>query len=262
MNIIVPLDGSQFAERAVSVAATLARRLAARVVLMTTSWNGDSDASQEYLEGVAEQQGDVSIDVLVVNDHPAATAIANAAREFPDAAICMSSHGRGPIRWAVLGSVSGDLVRQSRQPLILVGHHCASGEILDGAHMVVAVDAANAADPVVSRAIQWATALALDVHVAHVLHPLDDTGGEYEQAVLDKIAEEVLQQNIHATVVVLRSSFEAGAIADYARDLPAALVVMNSHARSGVPAFALGSVAMATVGLAQCPVLVSPIPHA
>jgi len=43
--------------------------------------------------------------------------------------------------------------------------------------------------------------------------------------------------------VVLRGSFTAGAIVDFARELPATLIAMNTHAHSGMARLALGSIA-------------------
>ena len=45
------------------------------------------------------------------------------------------------------------------------------------------------------------------------------------------------------------------------REAAACLLSVSTHARKGFARFALGSVAMATVGLAPCPVLVAPRPH-
>ena len=55
---------------------------------------------------------------------------------------------------------------------------------------------------------------------------------------------------------LLRANYVAGKLADYADDLPAALMAINSHARTGFQRFSLGSETMAVLHLAPCPVLV------
>ena len=52
------------------------------------------------------------------------------------------------------------------------------------------------------------------------------------------------------------SSYVAGALADFADDLPAAMIVASSHARTGLARVALGSVTMAVLHQATCPLLV------
>ncbi len=61
-------------------------------------------------------------------------------------------------------------------------------------------------------------------------------------------------------VAVEESTHVEGAILEAARALPADLIVMGSHGRSGVPRLFLGSVAERVLRSASCPVLVVP-PH-
>ena len=61
-------------------------------------------------------------------------------------------------------------------------------------------------------------------------------------------------------VVVEASSDAGGPILDLARTLPADLIVMGSHGRSGLQHFLLGSVAERVLRSAPCPVMVVP-PH-
>ena len=61
-------------------------------------------------------------------------------------------------------------------------------------------------------------------------------------------------------MAVEESTHVEGAILEAARALPADLIVMGSHARSGVPRLFLGSVAERVLRSAPCPVMVVP-PH-
>ena len=61
-------------------------------------------------------------------------------------------------------------------------------------------------------------------------------------------------------VAIEESTHVEGAILDAARSLPADLIVMGSHGRSGVSRLVLGSVAERVVRSAPCPVMVVP-PH-
>jgi len=255
-TIVVPLDGSHFAERALPVARTLAERFDGRLILLTTRWNAEFGEAEAYLEQVAAQ-GDVPVEVQVVHDRAPAEAIEVVALEDADRLVCMTTHGRGALRWALLGSVAEDVVKRAHRPVLLVGRHCAPDWSEPFEHLVACVDASSAADPVVSVSSEWARALDLDVHLVHVMHPLDY---EIDSGVEKVLASEVAQlerAGVHASSTVLRRSFVPGALADYATKLPAALLVTTSHSRSGLARVALGSVAMGTVALSPCPVLVA-----
>jgi nucleotide-binding universal stress UspA family protein len=57
--------------------------------------------------------------------------------------------------------------------------------------------------------------------------------------------------------ILLRDNFVAGGLADCAADLPAAMMAINTHARTGIHRFVMGSETMAVLHLAPCPVLVT-----
>ena len=104
-TILVPLDGSPLAERALDCAAALARATGGPLILLratevdSTSGNG-KDGPYGYLEARARglwKQG-IKATPRVVYIHywqEAAEAIRSAARDESVAAIVMSTHGRG-----------------------------------------------------------------------------------------------------------------------------------------------------------------------
>jgi nucleotide-binding universal stress UspA family protein len=259
-TIVVPLDGSPFSESAVPVGREIARRVGGRVLLMATHFDDvDKERRTAYLEGLADRVTDDSVDIVSINDYRYPRAIEELLRDDPDRIVCMRSHGFGRLLWAVLGSVAEQVVRETRRPILLVGRHCPDGWPSDMRHMLVCVDGSTVADPIVPVAAQWAKALGLDVHVAVVIHPLDFAGVGFPGDVVDAIVELFVALGVDAAPVVLRGAHTAGAIADYASEVSAALVAMNTHARGGVARAALGSVAMGTVGLVECPVLLAPM---
>jgi nucleotide-binding universal stress UspA family protein len=98
--------------------------------------------------------------------------------------------------------------------------------------------------------------LGLEVHVVTVIHPVDAVGPD---AVLDAIVGRLESQGLRAHRSVLRSTYVAGAIADFSESIDADIVAMCSHTRVGTARVALGSVTMGVVGMAHCPVLVDRI---
>jgi len=59
-----------------------------------------------------------------------------------------------------------------------------------------------------------------------------------------------------AQVILTRGVNPAEIIAQQAKKLEAAMIIMGSHGRTGLPRFFLGSVAERTLRLAHCPVLI------
>ena len=259
-TIIVPLDGSEFAARALPVARAIADRIGAGMIVMSTYWEGGVDGLVGYLDRVSKAQGDIAAEILLVDEHPAASAIASVSRTHPDSLVCMTSHGRSGARWAILGSVTEEVVRDAHAPVLLVGRHCATDWPSHIEHLVVCVDGSNAAAPDVPAACEWAKALGLDVRVVMVTHPLDVESAVHPNKVVEAITERFVSQGVAATAVMLRGSYVAGTIADFARTLPATLIATNTSGRGGIARVVLGSVAMGVVSLAPCPVLVTPWP--
>jgi len=89
-----------------------------------------------------------------------------------------------------------------------------------------------------------------------VVHPLDVESTEHPEKLLDPIVERFGGSD-RVTATLLTSRYPEGALADYADDLGAALITVNSHGRTGLARFALGSTAMGLVNQAPCPVLVT-----
>ncbi len=253
-TIVVPLDGSEFAARALPVARAFARKTGGRLLLMTTRWDDDVRTARDYLDEISAANQDVDVSTIVIADRPAASAIQLVATESPSRIVCMTTHGRGRIRWALLGSVAEEVVRESSAPVVLLGRHCRTDWPNNFRKMVVCVDGTSAAPAVEADAVEWAKTLGLEVHVATVIHPLDAAAPD---AVLDAIVGRMEAQGLHAHRYVLRSTYAAGAIADFAEIVDADLVAMSSHVHAGTARVALGSVTMGVVGMARCPVLVN-----
>lgn len=158
-HIILPLDGSRFAERALDYAAELARLFGARMTLCQsthgadyfsdrTDWtrlNGEGGLHYGGPAALSERLSELSVDYLhriarrleahhgitgvrLVNTHAAAPdAIAELAREPAQSLVVMTTHGRSGVGRALLGSVADRVVRHSPAPTLLVRGATAAG---------------------------------------------------------------------------------------------------------------------------------------
>jgi nucleotide-binding universal stress UspA family protein len=138
-HILVPLDGSEVAEAALTPASELAVRLGAEVVLLRVvslptygvyavageyppfDQNAEMMDAQRYVANVAGRLRPVVGHVRVRAEvaYPAPF-IAQAAREEGADLICMATHGRGGVARLVLGSVTTDVLRRTNVPLLVV----------------------------------------------------------------------------------------------------------------------------------------------
>ena len=124
-RFLIPLDGSELAEKAAAPAAELARQCSAQIVLVRVCNDQASLAeSVDYLERVsqaAEEEG-LSIRCDVYIGEPAARIVQAAYDEKVDL-IIMSSHGRTGEARTVFGSVAETVMRLAPCPVMVVKSH-------------------------------------------------------------------------------------------------------------------------------------------
>ena len=188
-DILVPLDGSRFAEHALPLALTLARRTDARIHLVSVVATAPSvrfmsskesekaavkgwfeeraDRAQEYLASVSrrlkEAASDSELEVHTkILSGPAVEALEERARRTEADLIVMTTHGRSPLRRAWLGSVADGLIRTGPCPVLLQrpeeGEAPALSEAPNLGHILVPVDGSDRSAGVVPRAAALAGA--------------------------------------------------------------------------------------------------------
>ncbi|CAN5729789.1 universal stress protein [soil metagenome] len=141
-RLLVALDGSEFAEEALSAAQAVLGATGLNIHLLqvveTTKWFGSTyaeidygafqmyiesatAAAEEYLSGQAEhleQQGHTV--TWEVRDGLAAEHISDSAGDFNAGLIVMSTHGRTGLSRVFMGSVAERVIRDSERPVLLV----------------------------------------------------------------------------------------------------------------------------------------------
>jgi nucleotide-binding universal stress UspA family protein len=126
-RVLVPLDGTEKAERVLIQARALARLFGAALTLLRVvrrERQGADDAeAQRYLESVAEplRLDGVATDIHVARHGDVPEAIVSVAAETGAGLIALSSHCRGGLPRLVLGNVAATLLRLTPTPLLVVG---------------------------------------------------------------------------------------------------------------------------------------------
>jgi nucleotide-binding universal stress UspA family protein len=266
-TIVVPLDGSVLAETALRPAVAFAARAAAGRVLLITCRPTDGGQAKHYLAGRAERfRAVVDIDIKVVTNGRPADAMLDTTMCLPGSLLCMATHGHGGVRTAVLGSVAEEIICRATSPVLLVGPRCRTallpGEIGD---MVVTSDGSPFSEAIMSPAAAWSRAMDLSPWLVEVVGPDEQVNPPDEPPRnrqieagterLKKLAARVDAGGEDGRIQVLNGADAARSIAVFAGRLPAAVIAMATHGRSGLARTLMGSVSSGVVRQAPCPVL-------
>ncbi len=269
-TVVVPLDGSPLAATAIGPARALAEATGATLRFLTaeplTLWREQIPEAKEYLEQQAASTGLSAVETLVVGDKAAREAIL-AESQTAGAVVCMATHGRSGLGHAALGSMAEAVLHDSDRPLLLIGPSMASAspELRHG-NLVVAVDGSPASEAIIPVASDWIRILELRPWVVEVVLAPRSTVGEShepapESATVRRVAQSLHDRGMLAQWEALHDPDTADALLDYASHLPAVLIAMATHGRTGLARVALGSVAMQVVHRSRCPVLVARSPN-
>jgi len=290
-SILVPLDGSTFAEAALPIALRFARDAKATLALVAVledewvqagSWPADAlrVELEEYLEGVVRKLGehDVPRVTIAVADGPVARTLENYAAGEGVRFIVMSTHGRGAVNRAWLGSVADHVVRHVAIPVVLVRPPEPPSESLGEAPpfraMLVPLDGSSRAEGV----LEWVVRIAQPArsecrlltvvpppprfttpylpHAAREVRESLECGRERAEKYLVGAAQRLREAGLAVTTKVEVGIRPAAGILRAADDPTVDLVAIATHGRSGVSRIMLGSVADKVVRGADLPVLV------
>lgn len=295
--VVVPLDGSPFAEHALPCAAAIARAARARLRLVLvhqlpppptdreslkiyTSLEVAVRRSQRaYLREVASRlRQRWGLQVTAVSpDGPIGPTVLRYIREAGADLVVMSTHGRGALGRALLGSVADEVVRTATVPVLLVrppGEEPPAETEWSPGEILVPLDGSRLAEGALEPAADLARLLGAKLALVQVIvpiatitdPPLPFPSGYDEhltgirrveaQDYLDDIAEGLREKGVAASGAAVVNGSAAGALVDLSRPGRAGLIVIASHGHGGLRRLALGSVADRLVRTAAVPVLV------
>lgn len=292
--IMVPLDGSRFGEEALPIAVRLAKDLDRSIELVSVFEDEPPVATwvltaaemrsllDEYLETLGNQiRESACVEVTrSVLSGPVTMSLEAHAKEKDPELIVMSTHGRGAVSRAWLGSVADHVTRHVSMPVLLVRPDEDPGEVqFEGSppfeHVLVPLDGSDRAE----ASLAWSTRIALahksKLTVLSVVPPppvltspyLPDVIAESKEGLekgqreaeqyLNDIAVRLEKEGVSIGTVVRVGIAPASGINRYALDHGVDLIVISTHGRGGLPRLLLGSVADKVVRGATAPVLVT-----
>jgi nucleotide-binding universal stress UspA family protein len=281
-TILVPLDGSPFAEHALPWALSLARRAGAKLDLVRShvlyalrepaaAWvpydpvmeDESVQEDQLYLNATSHWLASVSpvaVNTAVVPGLDADGILERARSEGADL-IVMVTHGRGPVGRALLGSMADQVVRRSAVPVLLVGPDEAVPGLLpepaiEG--LLVPLDGSALAEQVLGPAANLARLLDVGCTLLRVVEAHDVPAAADEadaREYVDRIAGRLREEGVRVQTQVRVARHAAEAILKEAQTL-SGVIALATHGRGGVRRMLVGSVADKVIRRASCPVLV------
>ena len=279
-QILVPLDGSPLAERALPLARVLAKAGQAQLILLrvisppTGHDPGDADGSVEavttYLRDQAARLTDVRGVETAVAVGDAADAILDQAERRPADLVVMSTHGRSGIgRW-VYGSVADAVMRRSPVPVFLVPADCPTTWPHDRApRILVPLDGSELAERALDPAVELAKLTGAELLLVRVVEPHPMEYGVASGAVVMDPTPELERAHAYLADISARLrpreltvratetfGFAVSAISDAARGQGADAIVLSTHGAGGLSRLLMGSVATGLVQRAHVPLLI------
>jgi nucleotide-binding universal stress UspA family protein len=296
-SLVVPLDGSGFAEQALTAAAAIARGARAKIRLVLVHRlpppPRDRDTAKlyvkvelavrrserDYLRATATRLKDnhgLQVTTLVP-DGPVGPTLVSWIHDIDADLVVMTTHGRGAVGRAMHGSVADQLVRSLEIPVLLVRPDAGqTAEEWSPREVVVGLDGSKTAEAAVAPASGLARTLQVPITLVQVVLPLAVATepplpfpADYDQRItevrrrealdyLENIAERMRDEGHTVTPVAVVGGSPAGTLLELGRRERGAILAVGTRGRGGVKRLMLGSVADKLVREAEVPVLVIP----
>ena len=281
-HVLVPVDGSELALQAMPTARVLAARFGAELQTVSVATRDEDPDHLRALAAAALGVDASATSVCVTSGVDPAEAIAARARELEDCVVCMSSHGRGRLHGALVGSVARSVLLGSAEPMVVLGPSADNPgwsprprswpEPLSTPRIVACVDGSDGSEQVLPVAASWAALLEMSLTIVTVIgdepssigaESTNTTYGSHANAAsyLDALATHWRREvNLDVDSEVLRSPIgPASGIRAYLAGRPAGLIAVTTHARSGLDRARLGAQAANIVHASIVPCLVAPV---
>lgn len=292
-SILVPLDGSAFAEEALPIALAVATRESAPIELVLVHealppyrtqgappWDSGFDREiretrSRYLDEVAgwvRRASSLPVTATILEGPAVATLAEYMAAEAD--LVVMTTHGRGGISRLWLGSVADGLVRRVTVPILLIrpdGSDARANPAGSFQRILIPLDGS----PFGEDAIEQAVALGGDgveytllkvvrllvtqvfvARIAHVAHVEAEAERVEMDAYLERVALRLRARGLRVETRTLVHHQPALAILEYAADHGMDLIAIATHGRGVAGRLLVGSVADKVLRGAPVPVLI------
>lgn len=288
--VLVPLDGSKFAESALPLALSISRRTNADIHLSTVQepvpsfaydeWeNAAAEWSDQYLASVSERltpHAGGSVTVALLSGHVVDTLEDEAEAQRADLVI-MATHGRGMLSRAWLGSVADSFLHHTNRPVLVVrpedGAVPELGTDRAFKKILVPLDGTELSECMLEHAVEFGQLFDAAYHLVRVVpYPIDIASPYLPHTVqlnqglvddakvaateyLDAQAESLAQKGLTVDTAVLVDAQPGHGILKEVNAAACDLIAMSTHGRKGLSRAILGSAADKVLRGTHVPVL-------
>lgn len=267
-TVLVALDGSKNAEKALPYVEPMLRESGGKAVLLQVLPPGEQRpeaAAEAYLKSVKARLGKKRIraETEIAHGDPAVTIIRAADRRQADL-VAFASHGQGGLAQWMFGSVAQKILRGCSRPLFVA--RPLDEPAAKVKRLLVPLDGSVGSEATLPHATLLARATGATVELLHVVHPpgveADDSKlrgwlerekrrmqtrfCEIERSEPELSFEQAVDEGDPAVRIKERSEKHAGTV-----------VVMGSHGRTGIGRWVYGSVSEKVLQAARVPVLIA-----
>jgi nucleotide-binding universal stress UspA family protein len=284
-RILLPLDGSRFAESAAPLARRLARATDAELhlVLVQESLPAVSEETYQDLldwsrKGEEEYVAEILTSVggtrgVILRGDPVEV-IAEYVTTHEMDLVVLSTHGWGAVKRFWLGSVADRLIRQVTVPLLLVRPDEDGSALADIDGFLVSLDNSGFGEAVLPVVVDLALTLDVEIQLVQVVQPALPMNGAIDgftvpwdpkitkemtveaEAYLNSAAADLRGQGCRVTTRVLVGGLVADTILGEAK-AGTEVIAMATHAEAGIRRLLIGSVADKVIRGSNSAVLVA-----
>lgn len=289
-RILVPLDGSVTAEKALPYARSLARTLEIPVELLAAIETAGDFASaktryldtlledgvrnsQEYLKRISKTFSGAAVQCNVEKGRAEEVIITRAAAQH-GTLIVMATHGRSGLNRWLLGSVAEKVLRGANNAVLVIRANeeaAADGEAAPDS-IIVPLDGSALAESVLPCTIELAKALNLKVTLLRCYSlkqiifsfeeyspDLDELKGELKweaESYLDEKVTELKSRGLADVFCYVTEGDAAETIIEMAKGAPNSVIAISTHSGSAIKHWVLGSVTEKVLRHGNNPVMV------
>ena len=259
-HILVPVDGSAAAERAIGYAAKLAERLGARISFAhvqaplgsVVELKASDEDGKAMLASIAAAYPTIDAPMSLVVGNNVACAICAA---FPEAIVVVGSDHAARHAAGSIESVAEALVREAHHhPILVIGPHVQTSS-LDGP-IAIALDGSKVAEDALLAALTWARAFDTPVHLVQVVspntphHDADTRPSDY----IESVQAHLSAGGVNAECYLVVDDDPVAGLVRHLTQHGCSVVMMSTHSRQGLQRAAFGSVTMGVIAASPCAV--------
>lgn len=297
-TILTATDFSDLSDKAARTAASLAKNVGARLILVhvfdppmifeddehamldpqgTETEHLQDDLIQSRLEELAGELGSEGVEVVprFVTDGRVPDQVEQVAEDEGADLIVLATHGRRGLSRMILGSITLEILHVTRVPVLAI--HPDATSLDDVKNIVLPTDFSAASKEATRHAVEWAKHFNSEIWAIHALdrpssyaydpllreyRPITDKGRvttEQEKR-LDRLENELEAAGVRAETALVQGG-AAPCILATAEQHHAELIIMGSRGHTPLGRLLLGSVADRVLRTATCAVLAVPPPE-